>query len=62
MLPVIRSSLHWSDLADNPSLLIPAGIYIIMSLVGFALMGSDKRRAIRRQWRIPETRCLASLF
>ncbi len=28
--------------------------FIIMNLAGFALMGIDKRRAKKHQWRIPE--------
>ena len=32
--------------------------FIIMNIVGFALMGIDKRKAIKRNFRIPE----ASLF
>jgi len=31
---------------------------VIVNIIGFALMGIDKRRAIRRSWRIPE----ATLF
>ena len=35
----------------------------VINLVGFALMGIDKRRAIRHQWRIPEkTLFLAALL
>lgn len=31
------------------------GIYlIIINIIGFAIMGIDKSRARRRQWRIPE--------
>ncbi len=36
---------------------------VVINLVGFALMGIDKRRAIRHQWRIPEkTLFLAALL
>ena len=36
-----------------------AVIYLIlMNLIGFALMGVDKQRARRRDWRIPEKSCL----
>ena len=31
------------------------GAYLIMSVVAFALYSSDKRRAVRRQWRVSET-------
>ncbi len=34
--------------------LILIGYIIIINLIGFFLMGIDKRRAIRRGWRIPE--------
>lgn len=33
-------------------------IYAVMSVIGFALMGIDKNRAINRKWRIKE----ATLF
>lgn len=33
-------------------------IYAVMSVIGFALMGIDKSRAINRKWRIKE----ATLF
>ena len=33
-------------------------IYAVMSVIGFALMGIDKSRAIHRKWRIKE----ATLF
>ncbi len=34
-----------------------------MNILGFSLMGADKRKARRRQWRIPEkTLFLASLL
>lgn len=26
--------------------------YIVMSLIGFCLMGADKKRAVKNQWRI----------
>lgn len=36
---------------------------VVINLVGFALMGIDKCRAIRHQWRIPEkTLFLAALL
>ncbi len=36
---------------------------VVINLIGFALMGIDKRRAIRHQWRIPEkTLFLAALL
>lgn len=28
--------------------------FVVINLIGFALMGIDKRRAIRNQWRISE--------
>ena len=32
-----------------------AAVYLlVMNLIGFALMGADKRRAKRHAWRIPE--------
>ena len=30
------------------------GILLVMNLIGFASMGIDKKRAIRKEWRIPE--------
>lgn len=29
--------------------------FIVINLVGFALMGIDKRKAVKRLWRIPES-------
>ena len=38
-------------------------VVMLMSLVTFILFGADKRRAVRKQWRIPErTLLLFSLF
>ena len=38
-------------------------IYAVMSVIGFALMGIDKSRAINRKWRIKEaTLFLIALF
>lgn len=34
---------------------IIAGYFLVMNLIGFAIMGIDKRRAINRLWRIPES-------
>ena len=31
-----------------------AAYLLVMNLIGFALMGADKRRAKRHAWRIPE--------
>lgn len=42
----------------NPILSLLAVYLILINLVGFAMMGIDKKRAIRGAWRIPE----ASLF
>ncbi len=33
---------------------IIAGYLIFMNLAGFAVMGIDKRKAVKRLWRIPE--------
>ncbi len=33
---------------------IIAGYLAVMSILGFILMGMDKRRAVKRAWRIPE--------
>ncbi|MCD8037845.1 MAG: DUF1294 domain-containing protein [Lachnospiraceae bacterium] len=33
---------------------IIAGYLIIMNLTGFAMMGIDKRKAVKKLWRIPE--------
>lgn len=37
----------------DPRLLLPAWL-LLMSLVLFAVMGADKRRARRELWRVPE--------
>ena len=34
---------------------IITGYLVIMNLIGFAVMGIDKRRAVKRLWRIPES-------
>lgn len=34
---------------------ILAAYLIIMNLVGFAMMGIDKRKAMKKLWRIPES-------
>ena len=34
---------------------IIAGYFLVMNLIGFAIMGIDKRRAIKRLWRLPES-------
>lgn len=34
---------------------IIAGYFAVVNLLGFAMMGIDKRRAIKRLWRIPES-------
>ncbi len=39
-------------------ILLPAGYLVVINLVGFVIMGVDKKRAIRGAWRISE----ASLF
>lgn len=33
---------------------IVTGYLVIMSIIGFAMMGIDKHRAIKKAWRIPE--------
>jgi uncharacterized membrane protein YsdA (DUF1294 family) len=35
---------------------------LIMSIIGFVTMGIDKRKAIRRGWRIPERTLLLIAF
>lgn len=37
---------------------ILAGYLLVINLIGYAIMGVDKKRAVRGAWRIPE----ASLF
>lgn len=34
---------------------IIAGYFVVVNLLGFAVMGIDKRRAVKRLWRIPES-------
>ena len=42
---------------------IAVGVYACMSLLAFGLYAADKRRAVRRQWRISEsTLHLVELF
>ncbi|MDF2942426.1 MAG: putative rane protein [Herbinix sp.] len=38
------------------------GYLVLMSLVGFAMMGVDKRKAIKKAWRIPERTLLITAF
>lgn len=38
------------------------GYLIILNLAGFCLMGIDKRRSIKKAWRIPETTLIAVAF
>lgn len=38
------------------------GYLLVMNLLGFAIMGIDKRRAIQRAWRIPESNLLLAAF
>ena len=37
-----------------------AGYLLVMNLVAFILMGTDKKRARRQRWRIPEATLLAT--
>ena len=34
---------------------IIVGYFVVLNLIGFALMGIDKRRAVKKLWRIPES-------
>ena len=34
---------------------IIAGYLTVMNLIGFAIMGIDKKRAVKKLWRIPES-------
>ena len=34
---------------------IITGYLVVLNLIGFALMGIDKRRAVKKLWRIPES-------
>lgn len=34
---------------------IIAGYFALMNLIGFAIMGIDKQRAVKKLWRIPES-------
>lgn len=38
------------------------GYLAVMTVTGFAVMGIDKKRAIRNQWRIPEATLLLVAF
>ena len=35
-----------------------AGLFLVMDLAAFLAYGADKRRAVRKQWRIPESTLL----
>lgn len=39
-----------------------AGYLAAVNLLGFALMGLDKRRAVKNQWRIPEKNLFLAAF
>lgn len=39
---------------DKTVIRLVTGYFIVMSIIAFSLMGTDKRRAIKRAWRIPE--------
>jgi uncharacterized membrane protein YsdA (DUF1294 family) len=40
-----------------------AAVYLLlMNLAGFLLMGADKRRAVKKAWRIPERTLLLTAF
>ena len=39
---------------DRLVVILVTGYVVFMSLVGFAMMGIDKRKAIKKAWRIPE--------
>lgn len=47
---------------EHIMIVLAAGYLLIMSLTGYLLMGIDKKRAIRRQWRIPERTLLLIAF
>ena len=40
---------------------VPAA-FLVMNIMGFALMGADKRRAVKGMWRIPEAALFAAAF
>lgn len=40
---------------------VPAA-FLVMNILGFALMGADKRRAVKGKWRIPEAALFAVAF
>ena len=41
---------------------ILTGYLVLMSLIGFAMMGIDKQKARKRAWRIPEKVLLGTAF
>ncbi len=47
---------------DQMKIVLLTGYFVIMSLVGFIMMGIDKRRAIKKAWRIPERTLLTVAF
>jgi Predicted membrane protein len=39
-----------------------SGYLLLMNLIGFVLMGIDKKKAVRKAWRIPEKTLLLAAF
>ncbi|MBC1475633.1 DUF1294 domain-containing protein [Listeria grandensis] len=43
-------------------LLLASAYYSMINVIGFAMMGIDKNRAVKHQWRIPEATLLLCAF
>lgn len=50
-------------LDEMKSIALWAGIYVILNLISFIMFAVDKRKAIKKQWRISESALItASIF
>ena len=58
------SSVFTSCTLSDPSrtALVPIGLYVVSSLITYAVYAFDKRRAKQKSWRIPERTLLTWAF
>lgn len=47
---------------DRLVVIVVTGYVVLMSLIGFVMMGIDKRKAIKKAWRIPERTLILTAF
>jgi len=47
---------------EKVSIILVTSYFVLMSMIGFATMRSDKQRAIKKGWRIPERTLLLIAF